>query len=51
VTLQTSSSTKLRVVPSRLLQNRSHSVWGFLVGVESIFGVKTIVGHSGAKLR
>ena len=49
MTLQTSSSTKLRVVPSRLLQNRSHCVWSFLVGVESILVVKAIVGHSGAK--
>jgi hypothetical protein len=51
VTLQTSSSTKLRVVPSRSLQNRSQAALSFLVGVESILGVKTIVGHSGAKLR
>jgi hypothetical protein len=49
VTIQTSSSTKPRQIPSRLPQIRSHCVWGFLMGVESILGVKAIVGHSGEK--
>ena len=47
--IQPTSSTKPRQIPSRLPQNRSHGVWGFLVGVDPILVVKAIVGHSGAK--